>query len=539
MMRDDPLVSIRNLRVTFRTSDGPVAGLRGASFDIRAGECTCIVGESGSGKSAAALSLMRLVEFGGGRIDDGRLMFDGADLARADGATMRRIRGNRIAMVFQEPMTALNPVLTIARQLAEAVTAHRRLPRAAARARALDLLAAVGMPDPAGCLAQYPHELSGGMRQRVVIAMAMACAPRLLICDEPTSALDAITQARILALIDRLRRDSGMAVLLITHDMAVAARMASHVVVMQGGRVIEQGPVGRILAQPRQPHTRALLAAMPRLGAPAAPAAPRDAPPLLRVENLCVGYAPRGGFWRRPTGPRPAVQDVSLTIAAGETLALVGASGCGKTSTARAILRLIEPASGRVHLAGQDIRALGPAALRQARRRMQMIFQDPFASLDPQMTVGDQVEEPLLNYGIGTPAERRDRVAGLFDRVQLPRGLLHRYPHELSGGQRQRIAIARALALQPRLIVADEPVSALDARVRAQVLDLLAGLQRDLGLAMLFISHDLAVVRAMSDRIIVMKDGRIVEEGAAEEIVSRPQTPYTQELMRAAFLNAR
>ncbi|MCV2447319.1 ABC transporter ATP-binding protein [Paracoccus sp. DMF] len=554
MLDAKPLVSIEGLRVEFQTRDGTVTGVNDLSFDIRPGECVCVVGESGSGKSVSALSLMRLVEFGGGEIARGRLLFQresGAlDLARAAPAAMRDIRGNQIAMIFQEPMTALNPVFTIGDQLSEGLIAHRGLSRRDAMARALDLLAEVRIPEPERRLTQYPHELSGGMRQRVVIAMAMACRPKLLICDEPTTALDVTIQAEILALIDRLKRETGMAVLFITHDMAVVAQMADRVVVMFRGNKVEEGPVARIFEQPREPYTQALLAAVPRLGemtgrdapepmrlmsgadAPA-PVVPRAPEPLLTVEHLCTRFPVKGGILRRTVAQVHAVEDVSFTLNAGETLALVGESGCGKSTTGRSILRLVEPTSGQVTLGDRDLLALGASELRQARRDMQMIFQDPFASLDPQMRLLDQIEEPMLNYGIGTRAERRDRIARLFDRVELPRSFMRRYPHEMSGGQRQRIAIARALALNPKLLVADEAVSALDVSVQAQVLNLLMELQRELGIAMLFISHDMAVVERVSHRVAVMYLGRIVEIGSRRQVFENPQHSYTRQLMAA------
>ncbi|MDK8872162.1 ABC transporter ATP-binding protein [Paracoccus sp. SSJ] len=556
MLDTKPLVRIEGLRVEFQTHDGPVTGVEDLSFDIRPGECLCVVGESGSGKSVSSLSLMRLVEFGGGEIANGRLLFQRErgeiDLAKAPPAAMRDIRGNEIAMIFQEPMTALNPVFTVGEQLAEGLIVHRGLTRAQARARALELLHEVRIPEPERRLRQYPHELSGGMRQRVVIAMAMACRPRLLICDEPTTALDVTIQAEILTLIDRLKRETGMAVLFITHDMAVVAQMADRVVVMFRGNKVEEGPVGQIFEAPREPYTQALLAAVPRLGemtgrdapepmrlmregqvARPEPVVPPAPEPLLVVRNLCTRFAVKGGILRRTVAQVHAVEDVSFTVNAGETLSLVGESGCGKSTTGRSILRLVEPSSGQVSLGGRDILALGASDLRKARRDMQMIFQDPFASLDPQMRLLDQIEEPMLNYGIGNRAERRDRIARLFDRVELPRGFMKRYPHELSGGQRQRIAIARALALNPKLIIADEAVSALDVSVQAQVLNLLMELQRDLGISMLFISHDMAVVERVSHHVGVMYLGRIVEIGTRRQVFENPQHGYTRQLMAA------
>ncbi|WP_199258850.1 ABC transporter ATP-binding protein [Paracoccus binzhouensis] len=556
MLDGKPLVRVEELQVEFQTHDGPVTGVESLSFDIRPGECLCVVGESGSGKSVSSLSLMRLVEFGGGEIARGRLLFQRergeVDLAKAPPATMRDIRGNEIAMIFQEPMTALNPVFTVGEQLSEGLIVHRGLSRRDAMARALELLREVRIPEPERRLHQYPHELSGGMRQRVVIAMAMACRPKLLICDEPTTALDVTIQAEILALIDRLKRETGMAVLFITHDMAVVAQMADRVVVMFRGNKVEEGPVEQIFEAPREPYTRALLAAVPRLGEMAGrdapepmrlmregqaarpePVVPRAPEPLLEVKNLCTRFPVKGGILRRTVAQVHAVEDVSFTVHAGETLSLVGESGCGKSTTGRSILRLVEPSAGQVGLGGRDLLALDARGLRQARRDMQMIFQDPFASLDPQMRLLDQIEEPMLNYGIGNRAERRDRIAQLFDRVELPRSFMRRYPHEMSGGQRQRIAIARALALNPKLIVADEAVSALDVSVQAQVLNLLMELQRDLGIAMLFISHDMAVVERVSHHVAVMYLGRIVEIGSRRQVFENPQHSYTRQLMAA------
>ncbi|RJL20879.1 ABC transporter ATP-binding protein [Paracoccus siganidrum] len=557
MLDEKPLVSIEKLRVEFETADGVVVGVKDVSFSIRPGECVCVVGESGSGKSVSSLSLMRLVEFGGGTIAGGRLMFDAGggkviDLAAQSTPAMRDIRGNQIGMIFQEPMTALNPVFTIGDQLTEGLIAHRGLSKAQARARALEILRQVRIPEPERRLDQYPHELSGGMRQRVVIAIAMACEPRLLICDEPTTALDVTIQAEILALIDRLKREKQIAVLFITHDMAVVAQMADRVVVMYRGNKVEEGPVEQIFEAPREDYTKMLLAAVPRLGemtgkpAPepmrlmkaggieeTAPVVARDPRPLLKVENLKTRFAVKGGVLRRTVAHVHAVEDVSFTINAGETMSLVGESGCGKSTCGRSILRLVEPESGKVELDGTDILALSQSGLRRARRDMQMIFQDPFASLDPHMKLYDQVAEPMQNYGIGNRGERQDRIAALFDRVELPRSFMRRYPHEMSGGQRQRIAIARALALNPKLIVADEAVSALDVSVQAQVLNLLLELQQDLGISMLFISHDMAVVERVSHHVGVMYLGRIVEMGTRQQVFENPQHSYTKQLMLA------
>jgi ABC-type glutathione transport system ATPase component len=556
---ESPVVSIENLRVAFDTDDGPVIGVEDVTFSINPGETVCVVGESGSGKSVTSLSLMRLVEFGGGRITGGSLRFtrpggQEIDVARADPELMRSIRGAEIGMIFQEPMTSLNPVFTIERQLTDGLRIHKGLGQQEASARALQLLRNVRIPEPERRLKQYPHELSGGMRQRVVIAMAMACEPRLLIADEPTTALDVTIQAEILSLIDRLKRENGMAVLLITHDMAVVAQMADRVVVMYRGHVVEKGPVGQIFEDPREDYTKMLLAAVPKLGEmrgkpspepmrvigreekPAAAAVPpTTAKPqtLLEVKNLTTRFPVKGGILRRTVANVHAVEDVSFSLQVGETLSLVGESGCGKSSCGRSILRLVEAQDGDIWLDGWDIRRLGPLDLRQARRDMQMIFQDPFASLNPYRRLQDQVAEPLVNFRLASGTELEDRVAELFDRVELPRSFLRRYPHELSGGQRQRVAIARAIAPNPKLVIADEAVSALDVSVQAQVLNLLMALQADLGLSFLFISHDMAVVERVSHHVGVMYLGRIVELGPRSAVFEDPRHPYTKSLMSA------
>jgi peptide/nickel transport system ATP-binding protein/glutathione transport system ATP-binding protein len=557
-MLDQPIAAIRNLRVEFETKDGTVVGVEDVSFEIHAGETVCVVGESGSGKSVSSLSLMRLVEFGGGRIAGGELLFnrgdgsaDTIDLSVAGDDLMRTIRGNQIGMIFQEPMTSLNPVFTVGRQLTEGLRVHMGMTKEAARGRALELLRQVRIPEPERRLDQYPHELSGGMRQRVVIAMALACEPRLLIADEPTTALDVTIQAEILALIDRLKRETGTAVMFITHDMAVVAQMADRVVVMYRGQKVEEGPVEEIFENPQHDYTKALLAAVPKLGEMTGKPAPepmklmgqdthiegpidvREDRVLLDVRHLVTRFPVKGGFFRRTIANVHAVEDVSFQIKAGETLSLVGESGCGKSSAGRSILRLVEPQSGEVWLDGKNVMEFGQPELRRARRDMQMVFQDPFASLNPQMQLIDQVSEPIRNYGLASGSELSDRVAQLFDRVELPRSFMRRYPHELSGGQRQRIAIARALALNPKLIIADEAVSALDVSVQAQVLNLIMELQAELGISILFISHDMAVVERVSHMVGVMYLGRIVEIGPRQAIFEDPRHGYTRSLLSA------
>ncbi|NUH66214.1 ABC transporter ATP-binding protein [Sulfitobacter sp. S0837] len=552
---ETPIAQIEGLRVEFQTKDGPVVGVEDVSFHINPGETVCVVGESGSGKSVSSLSLMRLVEYGGGEIAGGRMLFDrGAqgevDLAASGGNMMRKIRGNEIGMIFQEPMTALNPVFTIGKQMTEGLRLHLNMSRKEAEARALELMRQVRIPEPERRLKQYPHELSGGMRQRVVIAMALACEPRLLIADEPTTALDVTIQAEILALMDRLKRETGTAVMFITHDMAVVAQMADRVVVMFRGKKVEEGTVEEIFENPQHPYTKALLAAVPKLGEMTGKPYPepmkllgsedKEILPikgreevLLSVKNLTTRFPVQGGFLRRTVANVHAVEDLSFSINKGQTLSLVGESGCGKSTAGRSILRLVEPMSGEVNLDGVDIMALDQSALRTARLDMQMIFQDPFASLNPQMQLADQVAEPIHNFATLKGGEINKRIEMLFDRVELPRSFMRRFPHELSGGQRQRVAIARALALNPKLIIADEAVSALDVSVQAQVLNLMMELQAEMELSFLFISHDMAVVERVSHYVGVMYLGRIVELGSRQRVFENPQHPYTQALMKA------
>ena len=550
-----PIASFENLRVEFETKTGTVVGVEDVSFKIKPKETVCVVGESGSGKSVSSLSMMRLVEFGGGKLTGGTLKFtrksgETLDITKADQSLMRTIRGNEIGMIFQEPMTALNPLFTVAQQLTEGLRTHKTLGKEAAAKRALELLYQVRIPEPERRLNQYPHELSGGMRQRVVIAMALACEPRLLIADEPTTALDVTIQAEILALIDRLKQETGTAVMFITHDMSVVAQMADRVVVMHRGKKVEEGTVEQIFENPKHDYTKSLLAAVPKLGEMKGKLLPEPMrlmgnentkfkplsgsdEPLLIVKNLTTRFAVKGGFLRRTLANVHAVEDVSFTLMKGKTLSLVGESGCGKSTVGRSLLRLVEPLSGQVSIDGQNIVAMSPPELRKARLNMQMVFQDPFASLNPQMLLKDQVADPMRNYNTHSGEALDKRVEMLFDRVKLPHSFLRRYPHELSGGQRQRVAIARALALNPKLIIADEAVSALDVSVQAQVLNLMLELQSELGLSFLFISHDMAVVDRVSHDVGVMYLGRIVEFGPRSKIFENPQHAYTKALLKA------
>jgi peptide/nickel transport system ATP-binding protein len=493
---------------------------------------------------------------------EGVIELDGRDILKLSERRMREVRGDIASMIFQEPMTCLNPVLTIGFQIAEALIFHRQLDRKAAEAETLRILERVRVPSARHRLHEYPHRFSGGMRQRVMIAMALACKPKLLIADEPTTALDVTVQAEILELIKLLQDEEGMAVVFITHDMGVVAEIADRVVVMWKGRKVEEGAAAQVLERPQHPYTQALLAAVPRLGsmrneptpkpfpeteaADAAPprgffsqageagvAALTPHPPILEVANLVTRFPVRSGLFGRVSARVHAVEDVSFSLQAGETLALVGESGCGKSTTGRSILRLVEPTGGRVLFEGQDVRALDPQGLRKMRQRMQMIFQDPFASLNPRKSVGDAIAEPIIVHGLAPRREARERVADLLRKVGLTADMADRYPHEFSGGQRQRVAIARALALAPKLIVADEAVSALDVSVKARVINLMMRLQAEMGLAFLFISHDIAVVERISHRIAVMFLGEIVEIGPRAAIIENPQHPYTKKLIAA------
>ena len=537
------LLEVEDLRVDFETDDGLVTAVAGMSLRVERGRSLCLVGESGSGKSVAAMSILGLA--GENARVTGRAWFDGRPLGALDPEHVRRLRGTEIAMVFQDPLSALHPLYTVGDQIAEAIRAHQAVSRAAASRRATELLDLVGMPDPKRRSTAYPHQLSGGMRQRALLAVAIANEPKLLIADEPTTALDVTTQARILALIADLQGDLGMTVILITHDLGVVAEVADDVAVMRAGRVVEQGPAGTVLGQPRDPHTRRLLESTVRIDRPPAPRAagirtPRvthrreDRTPLLEIDRLVKHFPVHAGVvLEREVGVVRAVDGVSATIGAAEMLAVVGESGCGKSTLCRTILGLIRPTSGSVRLLGRDLAGPATTAARALRREVQMVFQDPYASLNPRRTVAQTVADPIVVHGLASGSELRRRVAGLLERVGLESGHLTRFPHELSGGERQRVAIARALGPEPKLIVADEPVTALDAPIRAQVLALLDDLQRDLGVAYLLIAHDLGLVRHVADRIAVMYLGQVVEIGPAEAVCTAPIHPYTRALIAA------
>jgi glutathione transport system ATP-binding protein len=555
------VLQVSSLSVEFRTSERVVSAVRDVSFSVGRGETIAVVGESGSGKSVTALSIMRLVEHGGGRILSGKIEFQRPggtriDLVGADAATLRAIRGAEIAMIFQEPMTSLNPVYTVGEQIAESIRLHQRKDRTAARREALRMLEQVRIPEAAQVLGRHPHQLSGGMRQRVMIAMALACQPTLLIADEPTTALDVTIQAQILALIRTLQDELHMAVVFITHDMGVVAEVAERVLVMYQGEKVEEGSAEAIFHAPRHPYTRALLAAVPKLGSmrgsdrparfslpraddaergppPASARSSQSASPLLKVRGLRTRFNVRSGLFGRVRRRVHAVEQVSFDLNAGETLALVGESGCGKSTTGRSLLRLVEIDGGSIEFGGRDIARLSADEVRPLRREIQMVFQDPYASLDPRLTVGFSVAEPLYVHGVARGAEAEERVAWLLEHVGLSPDHAPRYPHEFSGGQRQRIAIARALALQPKIIIADEAVSALDVSIRAQIVNLMLDLQTEFGVSYLFISHDMAVVERISHRVAVMYLGQIVEIGPRRAIFEDPRHPYTRKLMAA------
>jgi ABC-type glutathione transport system ATPase component len=573
------VLDVDHLSVTFGAGVRQVKAVRDISLHVDRGETLAVVGESGSGKSVTSLALMRLVEFGGGRIAEGSMVFhrpDGrrVDLVAAGPEQMRAMRGADLGMVFQEPMTSLNPVMTVGAQIVEAIRLHQPGDARTAQAEACRILDRVRIPDAAAAMRRYPHELSGGMRQRVMIAMALSCKPALLIADEPTTALDVTIQAQILQLIRELQRDMDMGVIFITHDMGVVAEVADRVMVMRHGQAVETNDVAGLFAQPRAAYTRALMAAAPKLGAmrgtarparfdlvdteasptamsasggqqsagPSSAAACADSGsdsepftkhPILRVRDLVTRFDVRSGILARVKRRVHAVEKVSFDLHAGETLALVGESGCGKTTTGRSVLQLARATSGSVEFDGQQVRRDDPLSLRALRRGMQFVFQDPFASLNPRMRVGESIKEPMLIHGVARGAEADRRVASLMERVGLDPATADRWPHQFSGGQRQRICIARALSVNPRVLIADESVSALDVSIQAQIVNLLIDLQRELGVSYLFISHDMAVVERISHRVAVMYLGQIVEIGPRQAVFEDPQHPYTRKLMQA------
>ncbi|WP_145701324.1 ABC transporter ATP-binding protein [Azospirillum baldaniorum] len=527
----DDLLQVRNLHVEFRSGGGAMHAVKGVSFDIAKGETLALVGESGSGKSVTALSILQLLPYPMARHPHGSIRFRGTELVGAEEKVLRDVRGDRIAMIFQEPMTSLNPLHSIERQINETLFLHKGLSRAAARKRTLELLRLVGLPNPEKRLNAYPHELSGGQRQRVMIAMALANEPDLLIADEPTTALDVTIQAQILELLKDLQRRFGMALLLITHDLGVVRKMADRVCVMNQGEIVEQAEVADIFARPQHPYTRKLLAAEPK-GDPLTP--PADAPEVMAADNLKVWFPIKKGLLRRTVDHVRAVDGVSVNVRQGHTVGVVGESGSGKTTLGLALLRL-HASEGAIRFDGKDIQGWQAKKLRGLRREMQVVFQDPYGSLSPRLSVGQIIGEGLTIHGIGSGAERDAMVAKALEEVGLDPSSRHRYPHEFSGGQRQRIAIARALVLKPKFVVLDEPTSALDMSVQAQIVDLLRDIQARNNLAYLFISHDLRVVRALSSHVIVMKDGKVVEQGPTRRIFEEPREEYTRALLAAAL----
>ena len=529
-----PLLSVEDLHVRFTLGDRTVDAVRGVSFDIAPGQTVALVGESGSGKSVTALSVLRLLPYPPASHPKGRMLFRGTDLLKLPEAGLRKIRGNAISMIFQEPMTSLNPLHTVERQIIEVLSIHRGLRPNAARARAIELLEEVGLPDPATRLADFPHQLSGGQRQRVMIAMALANEPDLLIADEPTTALDVTVQAQILALLKSLQAKRGMAMLFITHDLTIVRRIADEVHVMTEGRVVEHRPTAELFASPRHDYTRKLIAAEPR-GVP--PPSNTEAPVLIEAENLKVWFPIKRGLLRRTVGHVKAVDEVSLSVRAGETLGIVGESGSGKTTLGRALLRLIT-SEGRISVNGQPVESLSWRGMRPLRKDLQIVFQDPYGSLSPRMSVAEIIGEGMAVHMPQLSAGERDaRTVAALAEVGLDPADRFRYPHEFSGGQRQRIAIARAMVLEPKLLVLDEPTSALDVSVQAQVVDVLRNLQRRHGLAYIFISHDLRVVRALANRIMVMRNGVVVETGETAQIFAAPRETYTRDLIAAAGLD--
>lgn len=564
-MANDILLSIKDLCIDFKTDGGVVHAVKNLNLDIPKGKTVGLVGESGSGKSVTSLAIMGLIPNPPGRITKGEILFNGQDLTKLSQEKMRSIRGNQISMIFQEPMTSLNPVFTIGNQIDEALMLHEGMTKQQARVRTLELLNEVGIPTPHVKVNDYPHQMSGGQKQRVMIAMAMACNPQLLICDEPTTALDVTIQKQVLELMFDLQRKHGMSMLFITHDLGVVADIADSVSVMYRGDLVEQGETVNVFQNPQNPYTKGLMACRPTLERnpkrlltvsdfmsedgkeksldikiaqqPDKVVKPLDDqkyPVLLDVKNIHKHFPIKGGIFGRTVDHFRAVDGVSFQVRKGRTLGLVGESGCGKTTLGRSLLRLIEPTSGEVTFDGINLLSLGEKEMRAMRRRMQIIFQDPYSSLNPRMTIGDIITEPMIIHSIGeTKKQRYDMASELLDKVGLPGNYLNRYPHEFSGGQRQRICIARALSLKPEFIICDESVSALDVSVQAQVLNLLQDLQEEFNLTYIFISHDLSVVKYISDEVCVMKNGKIVELASSEEIYRNPKEDYTRSLLEA------
>ncbi|ARM91646.1 oligopeptide ABC transporter ATP-binding protein (plasmid) [Rhizobium sp. CIAT894] len=531
---DTPVIDARNVAVNFKVENGMVEAVKDVSFQLYRGETIAIVGESGSGKSVTARTVMGLLSKRAVVSDKSTVSYDGSNILKFSERARRKLRGDRISMIFQEPMSSLNPIYTIGSQIVEAIRVHRRISKRDAEKRALELLEHVQIPDPAARLKQYPHQLSGGQRQRVMIAMALANDPDVLIADEPTTALDVTVQAQILNLIRNLQKEMGMAVILITHDLTVVRQFSDYVYVMQHGEVREHNTTEALFANPQHAYTRHLLGSEPR---GQANPLPEGSDVILDAKGVRVAFMLRHGTFLKPAMRElVAVDSLDLTLRRHETLGIVGESGSGKTTFGQAILRLNSPQAGEIHFDHQPIHGLSRAEMRPLRARMQVVFQDPFSSLNPRMTVGQIIEEGLVVNRLGaTRAERQDRVSEALVAAGMPGNILSRFPHEFSGGQRQRIAIARAIALEPEFILLDEPTSALDLSVQAQIIELLRKLQDERGLSYLFISHDLKVVRALCHRVIVMQHGKIVEEGPVNEVLTHPKTAYTERLVRAAF----
>lgn len=531
-MTKDTLLAVKDLSVAFTQGGKTSAAVNKVSFDIRKGETVALVGESGSGKSVSALSVLKLLPYPAASHPSGEILFRGQDLLHASDKEMRKVRGNEISMIFQEPMTSLNPLHTVERQISEILKIHRGMSDTAARARVLELMTQVGIREPETRLNSYPHQLSGGQRQRVMIAMTLANEPELLIADEPTTALDVTVQAQILKLLKDLQAERGMAMLFITHDLGIVEKFADRVCVMTNGEIVEQGEVREIFANPQHAYTKHLLAAEPK-GSP--PQQDDSKPVVIEADDLKVWFPIKRGFMRKTVGHVKAVDGIDVRVREGQTLGIVGESGSGKTTLGLALLRMIS-STGRISFKGQDIQENSWKEMRPLRRDIQIVFQDPFGALSPRMSVADIVGEGLQVHFPSLTAEERDnKVARALEEVGLNAETRHRYPHEFSGGQRQRISIARAMVLEPKFVMLDEPTSALDMSVQAQVVDLLRDLQKAHGLAYLFISHDLKVVRALANEVVVMRQGKVVESGEADEIFDRPKTDYTKALMAAAF----